>query len=344
MKHDTARRTALALVSFGIVACGDSTTEPETTRDAISTPELAVASNTWITRADMPGTPRGGLTTAVVTTKGQSTLYAIGGATADGSVGRVQAYDVATNTWRYRAPLPVPAYDLNGAGVISGKIYVSGGVVRDKFFRHELFMYDPATNTWTRKRDMPDQSWGGITGVINNQLYVLTCESEEDCYIDQRPLVLYRYDPGTDQWSSVGQSPPQLRRPMGGVVSGKLYFTGEIREEDGDWVGTLTEYNPATNQWTRKRPLARARWDGTAASVAAKLYVFGGRQRNLDGTIGGAVRTTSVYDPATDSWTTKARMPDMVIGVSANRVFLNGQPRIEVVGGPRPGNNWQYIP
>jgi N-acetylneuraminic acid mutarotase len=344
MMHRTARRTALALVSFGVVACGDTTTEPETTPEAISTPELAVAANTWTRRADMPGTARGGLTTAVVTVRGQSVLYAIGGNTADGSISRVQAYDVATNTWRYRAPLPIPAYDMNGAGVINGKIYVSGGVTRDKFFRHEVFMYDPATNRWARKRDMPAVTWGGITGVINNQLYVLTCDVEEDCYIDNVPLVLYRYDPATDQWSFVGLSPRQMRRPMGGVVSGKLYFTGVTREEDLDWVGTLTEYNPATNQWTRKRPPARARYDGTAASVAAKLYVFGGRQINPDGTFVGSVRTTSVYDPATDSWTNKARMPDMAIGVSANRVFLNRQPRIEIVGGARPGNNWQYIP
>jgi hypothetical protein len=43
-------------------------------------------------------------------------------------------------------------------------------------------MYDPATNKWTRKRDMPAYTWGGITGVINNKLYVLTCTVGEDCY------------------------------------------------------------------------------------------------------------------------------------------------------------------
>ncbi|HEX2248712.1 MAG TPA: kelch repeat-containing protein [Gemmatimonadales bacterium] len=339
-----ARGLALTLGTVVLASCNDTPTEPAVEESDASTPTLAVAANTWTSRADMPGTARGGLTTAVVTTRGQSVLYAIGGRTAEGSTSRVQAYDVATNTWRWRAPLPLPAYDMNGAGVINGKIYVSGGAYRDKSFRREVFMYDPARNTWTRKRDMPDDTWGGITGVINNQLYVLTCESEEECYIDGFGLTLYRYDPATDQWSFVGISPPQLRRPMGGVVSGKLYFTGVTREADLDWVGTLTEYNPATNQWTRKKGLARARYDGTAASVAAKLYVFGGRQINPDGTFVGSVRTTSVYDPATDSWTNKAQMPNMAIGVSANRVFLNWQPRIEVVGGPRPGNNWQYIP
>ena len=31
-------------------------------------------------------------------------------------------------------------------------------------------------------------------------------------------------------------------------------------------------------------------------------------------------------------------------GLAVTRVFLGGQPRIEFVGGWRPGNNLQYIP
>jgi N-acetylneuraminic acid mutarotase len=79
-----------------------------------------------------------------------------------------------------------------------------------------------------------------------------------------------------------------------------------------------------------------------AAGVAAagKLYVIGGLGETPDGTV--AVRTTSIYDPATDSWTNKAALPDPRNNIPAARVFLNGQPRIEVVGGRRPGNNLQY--
>lgn len=81
---------------------------------------------------------------------GQSILYAIGGrAIGGGSLGKVQAYNVATNKWTDKALLPVAAYLTNGAGVIGGKVYISGGVTRDKFFRHELHVYDPATHACT---------------------------------------------------------------------------------------------------------------------------------------------------------------------------------------------------
>lgn len=37
-------------------------------------------------------------------------------------------------------------------------------------------------------------------------------------------------------------------------------------------------------------------------------------------------------------------MPIARISFAGSRVVLNGQPRIEVVGGSRPGNNLAYTP
>ena len=51
-----------------------------------------------------------------------------------------------------------------------------------------------------------------------------------------------------------------------------------------------------------------------------------------------------MYDPATNLWTTRARMPTGRAAGAASRVVVNGQARIEVVGGSRPGNNVQFIP
>ena len=44
------------------------------------------------------------------------------------------------------------------------------------------------------------------------------------------------------------------------------------------------------------------------------------------------------------TWTTAAPLPTVRYGVAAMRVFFDGRPRIEVVGGSAPGNNLQYIP
>ena len=349
---DDLERNAPLALAFGVLliaGCSDTPTQPGTPTGQETAPEFAVAANTWVTRADLPSTERYGLATAVVpNASGQSILYTIGGATGinarttGGTLSKVQAYNAATNTWSYKASLPIPLAYTNGAGVINGKIYVTGGLTSYRNYRAETFMYDPATNTWTRKRDMPGYTWGGITGVINNKLYVLTCDGgDEDCYLDTVPLSLFRYDPATDQWTSLGLSPAQQGEPMGGVIGGKLYFTGDTGPNGTG--ARLTAYDAASNSWTSRTPLARPRWTGSGVALQGKLFVMGGFQRDQDRTV-RLVRTTSVYDPTTDSWINKAALPKSFRSPGANRVFVNSQPRIEVVGGPRPGNHVQYVP
>jgi hypothetical protein len=106
-------------------------------------------------------------------------------------------------------------------------------------------MYDPVTDTWTRKQDMPEQTWGGLTGVIGGRMYVLTCVVEEDCYNTFGPLQLFRYDPATDQWVQLASSPPQQRHPMGGFIGGKLSATGATPPIAGS-KGVLSVYDPST--------------------------------------------------------------------------------------------------
>jgi N-acetylneuraminic acid mutarotase len=340
---------ALTLAALTLAGCSDQLTEPRSPiADAVPTteaPDLAATTtaNTWLTKADMPDTPRDQLALAAVpNSAGQSIVYAIGGhVISSGRTGRVQAYNVTTNTWASKQRWPVAAWNTNGTGVINGKIYISGGVVGDKSFSAQLYMYDPATNVWTRKSDMPDATWGGMTGVINNQLYVLTCgQAEEDCYLDSRGLELYRYNPATDQWAFLGFTPPQVGHPFGGVIGGKLYFTGA----NSDNTARLTMYDPVTNQYTPKTPLSKPRTNGSAfATASAKLYIFGGIERQPDGTA-LLVQTTRIYNPATDSWSVGAKTPTLRFRATATRVFLNGKPRIEVVGGDKPGNNLQYQP
>jgi N-acetylneuraminic acid mutarotase len=336
---------AIACLSVALTGCSDLATQPEVAQVSTPVGESAAAASTWISRANLPGIERGGLTTAVVqNASNQSILYAMGGRVIEtgGSLGKVQAYNAATNTWTVRASMPIAAYATNGAGVIDGKIYVSGGITRDKVFRSELQVYDPATNTWTLKAAMPDGTWGGVTGVFGGKLYVLTSLQQEDSYIDFVPLSLFRYDPATDRWTELASSPPQIRRPMGGFIGGRLYVTGATLPSPGG-APLFHAYDPATDQWTSKTPLPRARFGGIGVTLAAKLYVIGGNQVDPDGNV-RRVRTTSVYDPATDEWSEAAPLPSDRGDASGSRIVRGGRARIAVVGGTRPGNNLELTP
>ena len=363
MRYSSVVSGALALSTAWVAACGDNATEP--TQSAELTPsgtDSAAASNRWITRKNLPSVRRNLAVATVTNAAGQSIVYAIGGWTdvyPTSPLRKVTAYNVATDTWSDRRPLPVPLASSNGAGVINGKIYISGGFSDngDAPPTRALYVYDPGTNTWTRKSDLPgiggpSDDWtvgsSGVTGVIRNKLYVVThCStlsySEYGCEGDLTGPRLFRYNPVTDRW--VALAPPFPRATMnesevytlaGGVIGGKFYLMG------GDFRnnGRLSVYDPATNQWTPKTPLGLARRGVATAVLGNKLYVMGGeRSREI-------LDITIVYDPVTNLWTRRASLPSPRSYMAGTTVLRGGKPRIEVVGGGGglAADNLQYIP
>ena len=145
----------------------------------------------------------------------RTTVYVVGGRPRENGwnnpTSAVRGYDVKSNTWRKLASYPQRVYSTNGAQVIDGKVYVSGGVSRrwseesGRYFLEHLAalnVYDPATNTWTRKRDMPITSIHGLSAVYRNKLYVATyCYDSSFCGEEDYRGVLLRYNPSTDRWA-----------------------------------------------------------------------------------------------------------------------------------------------
>ena len=167
--------------SFGaillLVACSGDPAAP-VDLDLREAPASTAATGSWITRADYPA-PIWQATSVAITDPVtlRMNLYVIGGkAKQFGGPGnitsRVKAYDVSSNTWRSRAPYPVRIMSPNGAVELNGKIYVSGGWSRAWDEEHGVYrsdpvllhyVYDPATNKWTRKRDIPTSSINGVS-------------------------------------------------------------------------------------------------------------------------------------------------------------------------------------
>jgi N-acetylneuraminic acid mutarotase len=350
MRHRLLLPSLLTLGALGFAACGEQTTEPNTPVDQPTAPQLAVTSNTWLTRRDMPLELIEQAAAVVTNAAGQSILYAIGGGLADSPkpgalipVGEVRAYNVATNTWTTKRDMPVSRWGMNGAGVIGGRIYVTGGYTKAGEYygaTASLFVYNPASDTWTQKRNVPAASGNGVTGVIRGQLYVVTKN-----YSANQVVRFFRYNPTTDSWTTL-PAPVGYVPLGGGVINNKLYLTGTSSGQN-----RLMEYDPITNRWTQKRgwsnpsciPNFECSIGGTAVVMLARLYVFGG---SLSGRSGG--RGVFIYDPASDTWESQPLLTTFGYWddsrLAAARVFLNGQPRVEMIGGYRPGNNLQYIP
>jgi N-acetylneuraminic acid mutarotase len=325
---------ASALV-IGTWGCADDPVAPE--RPAPGAPGLAAAAGAWITRADLTSNQQKRMTAATVTNAvGQTVMYVIGGMNGSkGEYSKVYGYNAATNNWSRKADMPLPRYWTNGAAVIDGRIYVTGGESQPKLYSSSLFVYDPASNRWTAKRGMPAAGIHGVAGAINGKLYVLTYCGFEDCW-PFVPEAFYRYDPATDRWTTLPLPAEYHMAAASGVIGGKLYVAG------GSLTSSVEVYDPATSRWSFRAPMGSPRWGTAGVVLGGKLYVLGGARSDSTGT--ALVPVVGVYDPASDTWTHRARMPLPLFDFAAARVVVNGMPRIEAVGGPAPGNNLQFIP
>ncbi len=135
-----------------------------------------------------------------------------------------------------------------------------------------------------------------------------------------------------DFWTTL-EPMPTARATVGvAVVDGKIYAIGGSYDSCG-----VAEYDPATNTWTTKTPMPTPRiWFGIAV-VENKIYVIGGDSGNWEVGI-APTNVNEVYDPATDTWETRASMPTKRMAVSAN--VVDG--KIYVIGGGQRAPNTNF--
>ncbi len=99
-------------------------------------------------------------------------------------------------------------------------------------------------------------------------------------------------------------------------------------------TGVNEVYDPATDTWTTRAPMPTPRGGAGSAVVNDRIYIIGGAVGFVNNTpFSGFQTLTTVeeYDPATDTWTTKAPMPTQRVGMGT---FVVGN-KIHVISGWR---------
>jgi N-acetylneuraminic acid mutarotase len=94
------------------------------------------------------------------------------------------------------------------------------------------------------------------------------------------------------------------------AVNKKIYAVGGVIEPPsrGQCVGTNEEYVPGTDTWAFKKSMPTPRASFGIAVYQNRIYCIGG-YRGVDNSKYVLSAANEVYDPATDTWETKASMP-----------------------------------
>ena len=261
----------------------------------------------WEVISQLP-THREKFATAVVNDK----IYLIGGTPFENRNGPfgmslVEVYDSQTNRWSRAADMPTPRSNAKAA-VVDGKIYVLSGhdgidrlIVNNEPLK-VVEVYDPKTDTWRRKQDMPTvRGQFGISAVAGRIYAIGGSNFLEDPW---RFRIVESYNPKTDTWAKHPKMPTIRDSVRTGVVNGDIYVIGgggwPPGANGGPHLSTIEVYHPKTNKWAKSPNMPNLRISFSTVSLDGVIYLIGGfvwQNRDLK-----YMATVDAYNPETEKW------------------------------------------
>ena len=239
-------------------------------------------------------------------------FYVFGGATTDSpasSVALVQRYNKLTNTWDIPTTVPYGAFRETIAALLpNGKIYVAGGQ-GGSGFTNAVRWYDPATNTWETKNNLPSIWADPRMSKLPSGKFIISGGSWSSPRID----TCYIYDPDADTYTLA--SPLNVARGnhtqvtlADGRVMALAGNTGPSPYTD---ISSYEIYDEATDTWTlyNSSPISGS-YPGTVSNICGDVYAWGG----LVGATGPAYNISYKYVGSTDTWTALPNFPIAVAG------------------------------
>jgi N-acetylneuraminic acid mutarotase len=288
--------------------------------------------NTWTVDSFPPEEQKNASAVTIINQQGNELIYIIGGGEEFDVKSLVQIYNPKTETWSTGLPMPTPRRGL-AAVVVNNLIYALGGLTPENDpSTPENFIASPAyeryipfenaqlftpviENSWKRKLEMPTARNLLGVAVVNEKIYAIGGQTNTPTDANEQ------YDPQTNNWTTKMPMPTARYNCAVAELNGKIYVIGGLVGYYG-YVGTNEVYDPQTDTWETKASMPTLREGVYANVVSGKIYLIGGRRSYSlhPPFISDKYNLTEVYDPTSDSWTTKAP-PPIHVAYYASAVF-----------------------
>lgn len=234
-----------------------------------------------------------------------------------------RVYAQGPNVWTQKTNYGGVSRDGAFAFSLGSLGYIGGGN-NNGSFKNDLWEYNPTTNAWTQKANVPSNEYLASSFTIGSKAYVGCGYNTGNAF--------YEYDGTANAWTAKASMPGTARYiTMGFSIGTKGYCgTGYNPNNPYNSFSDFYEFDPVANTWT-----AKASMPGGNRSYAVGFSI-GSRGYAGTGNINGnAVRDFYEYDPAGDVWTAKANI-GTINRLQSFGIALNGK---GYVGGGGQGND-----
>ncbi|MFM7538494.1 MAG: Kelch repeat-containing protein [Planctomycetota bacterium] len=229
--------------------------------------------------------------------------------------------------WKKVAPSPYSRTEAATA-VAGGKLYLLGGFIERLETSNKVDVYDPVTDTWSRKKDMPTRPTHLNPAVEGANLWL--AGGFQGKHPGPALREVWKYDTMGDSWTP-GPALPEARAGGGLVaVGGRLhYFGGYKADRDTVCADHWSLPLRGGGEWVREADMPNPRGHLAAAVVEGKIYALGGAnghdRKQVD------LPHCDRYDPATKRWQSIAKLPEGRSHFEGSTIVHGG--RIIVVAG-----------
>ncbi len=177
----------------------------------------------------------------------------------------------------------------------SGSSYIGGGTSGPYANQNDFWEYNPATDTWIQKADLPEGIYSSASFATTSKGYILYGKN------------LWQYNPVLDVWNEVADFPGSIAEGQSAFSIGDKGYVGtgyvNVNHDYAYYLSEFWEYNEITNAWTQKTDYSYKMAYGVSFSIGNKGYIAMGRCFYGDGQ-----NEIWEYDPATNQWTKKSEL------------------------------------
>ncbi|MDB5325009.1 MAG: N-acetylneuraminic acid mutarotase [Phycisphaerales bacterium] len=313
---------------------------------------VTTSSNHWIDATKSVTVADGKLTLTNGSTSSKSAVCFVQITSADGTTPPPTTsggWPSSTSAWKTAASSPINRFESH-AFSYHGKLYVMGGWANSTFnSTKRVDVYDPATNTWKRLKDMaaPETHAGAAMDEANGVIYFVG--GHRNSLKNYAPTnELWKYTFATDTWTKLSATLPyKMGANTCQIVNGKLYsFGGNYADRVTNDPDTfMLDLSNISAGFKKVKAFPSARDHLSSVTINNKIYAFGGEfghdkkhdQQDI----------LQRYDPATDTWTRLASMPGSKSHAESSSFVMNG--KIIIAGGQKdpqdPSSSvYQYDP
>jgi N-acetylneuraminic acid mutarotase len=199
---------------------------------------------------------------------------------------------------------------------IGGLGYLCGGLDTAEVIHKDLWAYDPQTDAWTQKADLPGSGRrDAISFVINNFAFVGSGMDSISGPTGATLKDFWRYNPTSNSWSAIADFPGAggegVYFATGFAVGGKGYLCGG-KTGPNLYSSQLWEYKPSNNQWIQRASFpGGVRYQMLSFVVGSKAYVGMGTDQNI------FKKDVYCYDPGANIWQEIAPFPGYERGAAS---------------------------